>query len=180
MLNVIVMMKKKNGQVWVETVIYTLIGLAVIGMLLLASKPKIEEMKDKLVIEQTIKSISTISDKIYEVQMAPGNRRVIDLKISKGKFYINSTANEIGWRIESNYKYSQLDSVVDLGNMKVLTTEGAPYLVKISSAYTINLTLGGKEIFDEVEASPAPYKMTIESRGIASGQNLINVDITLS
>ena len=56
--------RPKRSQVWVETVIYTLIGLAVIGILLAAAKPKIDEMRDKLVVEQTIDSMNSIDEKI--------------------------------------------------------------------------------------------------------------------
>ena len=41
-------MNKKRGQVWVETVIYTLIALALIGTVLAFVKPKVEEMQDKI------------------------------------------------------------------------------------------------------------------------------------
>ena len=40
-------MKLKRGQVWVETVIYTLIGLAIIGVVMAAALPKINERKDE-------------------------------------------------------------------------------------------------------------------------------------
>ena len=45
---------KKRGQIWVETVIYTLIGLTIIGLLLAVSKPQIDKQKDKALIEQKI------------------------------------------------------------------------------------------------------------------------------
>src|SRR3989344_7560325 len=96
---------KKRAQVWIETVIYTLIGLAIIGILLGASKPKIDEMKDKILIEQTISSLNEVSAMFSEVQVAPGNRRNVDLKISRGKLFINGDLNQIGWILESNYKY---------------------------------------------------------------------------
>ena len=42
----------KHGQVWVETVIYTLIAFALIGTVLTFVKPKIEEMQDSAIISQ--------------------------------------------------------------------------------------------------------------------------------
>ena len=38
----------RRGQVWVETVIYTLIGMAVIGLVLAGALPKINEKKDEI------------------------------------------------------------------------------------------------------------------------------------
>ena len=61
-------MKEKKAQVWVETVIYTLIGLTVIGILLGFSKPKIDSMKDKIIIEQTIDLFERINSLILDVQ----------------------------------------------------------------------------------------------------------------
>lgn len=170
----------KRGQVWVETVIYTLIGLAVIGILLAVSKPKIEQMKDKIIIEQTIKSLSEVSTKIYEVQIATGNKRNLDLKVSKGKFYINATEDKIGWILDSNYKYSQLGKEVSLGNMKILTTENAPYSVEVSMDYSpVNITNDGKEEYLSFDGSPSPYKISIENNG-RTGNSPTNVDLTVA
>ncbi len=76
--------QRKRGQVWVETVIYTLIGIAIIGIVLAVAKPKIEAKKDQVFIEQAIASLGVLDEKLYEVQTATGNRRVVDLKIGKG------------------------------------------------------------------------------------------------
>ena len=156
-----------RGQVWVETVIYTLIGLAVIGILLAVSKPKIEQMKDRIIIEQSIKSLNEISSRIYDVQIASGNKRVLDLKISKGNFYINASegSNTIGWIMESNYKYSEVGKEVNLGNMKVKTIEGGPYVVEMWMAYPVNLSNAGRDNYQSYEQSPTLYKLTIENNG---------------
>jgi type II secretory pathway pseudopilin PulG len=142
------MFSSNRGQVWVETVIYTLIGLAVMGILLAASKPKIEQMRDKIVIEQTITSLNDISSRIYDVQIAPGNKRILNLQISKGTFYINASENKIGWILNSNSKYSEVNSPVKIGNLMVLTRLGAPYIVEIYTNYTVNLTFDGKKDFN--------------------------------
>jgi len=169
-----------RGQVWIETVIYTLIGLAVIGILLAVSKPKIEQMKDRIVIEQTIKSLNEVSTRIYDVQIATGNKRILDLKISKGLFYINSSEDKIGWILESNYKYSQLGRDVNLGNMVINTREGAPYVVEISMDYSpVNLTIDGREGYSSFEGSPSAYKMSIENLG-KYGNSPTNVDLTVA
>lgn len=168
-----------RAQVWVETVIYTLIGLGIIGILLAASKPKIEEMKDKIIIEQTITSLNDISSRIYDVQISPGNKRILNLKITKGRFYVNASYDEIGWILESNYKYSEIGRAVSLGNLNVLTTEGSPYLVKISMKYSINLTYSAQDTYFDVEGSPAPYVLSVENMGMPDGR-LTNVDLVVS
>ncbi len=168
-------LRNKRAQVWVETVIYTLIGLAVIGILLAASKPKIDQVRDKLLIEQTIESLNKINAQIYEVQRAPGNKRVLDVKISKGRFFINPATDEIGWTLDSNYKYSEIGSEISLGNLEVLTEEANPYKVTLTMDYVVNLTYDGTQDAKDFEGSPSPYSLAIENKGGASGK--INVDL---
>ena len=102
----------KRGQIWVETVIYTLIGLAIIGLVLAAAKPKIDAKKDEIVIEQSIEALNNINNKIYEVQRAEGNRRGVELTVGKGKFVIDIEGDKISWVIESSFEYSEKDVIV--------------------------------------------------------------------
>lgn len=170
----------KNAQVWIETVIYTLIGLAIIGLLLSVSKPKIDAIRDKILIEQTIDSLNEINTKIYDVQIAAGNKRTMQLKVSKGKFYVNGTSNEIGWTLDSNYQYSEVNRLVTLGNLYALTEEAGPYNVKLSMNYTVNVSHERSENYVQFDASPAPYTIVIENRGIPSGGSVVNVDLAVS
>ncbi len=169
--------RSKKGQVWVETVIYTLIGLAVIGILLAIAKPKIDSIKDKMTISRSIDSMNLISDKIYEVQRAPGNRRVVEMKISNGRFIIDSENDELKWILDSDYQYSETGESISLGNMNILTEEGSPWTVTLSAGYPVDLrydnqTTGVKEF----EAAPTNYIFYIENIGKADGGNLI-IDI---
>jgi len=43
---------KKKGQVWIETVTYTLIAFVLIGLILAFVKPKIDELQDKALIDR--------------------------------------------------------------------------------------------------------------------------------
>ena len=52
--------KSKRSQVWVETVIYTLIALTVIGLFISFAKPKIEEIQDKAIVEQSVAMLEDI------------------------------------------------------------------------------------------------------------------------
>ena len=71
------MVIKKRGQVWVETVIYTLIGLAIIGIVLAVAKPQIDIKKTEILVEQSRDSLLNIDGKIEEVLVAPGNQRSV-------------------------------------------------------------------------------------------------------
>jgi uncharacterized membrane-anchored protein YitT (DUF2179 family) len=106
----------KRGQVWVETVIYTLIGLAIIGLVLAVAKPSIDKKKEEIVIEQSIESMSNIHSKIEDVLAAQGNQRVIDLKIGKGTLNVDTDNEKLYWVIDSVFEYSQEGSVIPVGS----------------------------------------------------------------
>ena len=56
----------KPGQIWIETVIYTLIGLALIGVVLAIVTPKINAAQERIIIEQSISALSAFHDKIRD------------------------------------------------------------------------------------------------------------------
>ena len=171
------MKKGKKAQLWIETVIYTLIGLAIIGILLTFSKPKIDEIQDKLLIEQTIDSLNKIDSKIYEVQSVPGNKRIMDVKLSKGKLVIDAQNDRIEWIIESSYKYSEPGTVINLGNLKVLTSGTSPYTINLSIPYTLDLTYNFADDYKEFDAAPSPYSLGVENLGSKNGRSNINLVI---
>ena len=176
------MNKKKKGQIWVETVIYTLIGLAVIGILLAAAKPKIDEMRDKLVVEQTIESMNAIDEKIGEVyNNGPGNKRVLDVKVSRGKLVLNASNDEIYWTLDSDYEYSELDTVVPIGgNLYVLTTTGNPWEVRLSMDYSFDLRYKDSQDKKEIDEAAIPYVLNVENMGIDDVSGEIVVDLSVS
>lgn len=163
---------EKRGQVWIETVIYTLIGLTVIGILLGFGKPKIDSMKDKVLIEQTIDSLNNINAQIYDADI-PGEKRIFGLKVAKGTFSIDAVNNKIIWTLLSSYKYSELDEPVNSSNMQILTTKGNPYQISLSINYpNFNLTYGSAEVLKSFEASPAQYSLIVENKPSVGGTNI--------
>ena len=73
-------LRMERGQVWVETVLYTLIGLALIALVLAFVTPKINQSRDKIIVEQTINSLNEFDEKIGAVLSAPGNFSPSDLR----------------------------------------------------------------------------------------------------
>ena len=164
----------KRGQVWVETVIYTLIGLAVIGLVMAVALPKINEKKDEIVIEQSIEALGNIDDKIYEVQRAAGNRRVVDLEIRKGSIIIDMEENTISWLLDSSFPYSEEDMIVPLGRLSVTTRKGNPWEIELKMNYSMDLQYqkdnsGTKQL----DPAPTPYKFMIENSGKNTEGNII-------
>ena len=172
------MKKRKSGQVWIETVIYTLIGLAVIGILLAVAKPKIDEMKDRATIDQSIGIMDLVNEKIHAVRSAPGNRRVVDLKIGKGKFVVDNDNDAIYWVIDNaEVEYSQIGVWVPVsGHMQVMTEEANPYTVTLNMSYSVDLQFDGATTGKrELDEAPTPYSLKIENLGVVSGNTVIDL-----
>ena len=170
---------KKKGQVWVETVIYTLIGLTIIGLVLAVALPKINEKKDEIVIEQSIEALGNIDDKIYEVQRAAGNRRVVDLEIRKGALIINMTNNSLSWVLDSSFAYSEVDMEVPLGRITVTTRKGNPWEIELKMNYAMDLRYeGGNSGTKQMDPAPTPYKFMIENDGKDEFTGNIIIDLS--
>ena len=159
----------KRGQIWIETVIYTLIGLALIGIVLAVTMPKINEFKDRATIEQTIDALNTFNSRVHEVLSAPGNVRKIELKMKRGNFYVKGLSDEIVYELEEvGEKYSEPDVSISSGNVNILTeTFGSDYKVTLSLNYSIyNITYQGLDEDEKFSGVSLPYEFIIENKGV--------------
>ena len=159
-----------KGQVWIETVLYTLIGLALIGLVLGFVTPKINESKDRAVIEQTIESLRVFDEKIQIVLDAgQGNTRNIDFNIKRGELTIDGPGDKIEIVIKDiEEPYSEVGESVSIGRVINVTT------VKEQKKYSVNLTLSYANVdiigdsarkFSPVSV---PYRFSVSNLG--SGQ----------
>jgi type II secretory pathway pseudopilin PulG len=157
----------KGGQVWVETVIYTLIGLTIMGLVLAVALPKINAKKDEVLINQAIQAMGDIDNKVYLVQGAALNRRTVDLDIGKGKVIIDVGENTISWVIDSRFKYSEPGFPSTMGNMIILTEETDPWTVTMTIHYAVDIRFGEDMVTGtkELGSAPTPYKLMVENAG---------------
>ena len=173
---------EKNAQVWIETVLYTLIGLALIGVVLAIITPKINEARDRIVVEQTIESLNILDSKISDVaNRGSGNIRIIPAyTIKKGELYINSTSDEIFFVISGlKSLYSENGVEIDIGKVRVLSTEGQKThttVLTLEYGGMANITYDKKEEVKKFSPASTPYKFSIENLGNA-GNNLFAIDI---
>jgi hypothetical protein len=164
--------KNCSGQIWIETVIYTAIAFVMIGLVLAYAKPKIEEMQDRAIIDQSIEMLEEINRVILDIGITEGNKRIIELSIKKGVLKINGATDEIIFEIESACEYSENDTNINIGNVIVRTEKKDELnLVTLTKDYSekYNIVYDGGEI----SKSPTPYKLIISNNG-ADG---INIDI---
>ena len=91
----------KRGQIWVETAIYTLIGLIIIAIVLSIATPQIEKMKERAIIKQTITALNEFNNEIKNVEQAAGSVKIVFFKITQGKLEIDSKQNKIIYTLEN-------------------------------------------------------------------------------
>ena len=161
--------RSKLGQVWVETVIYTLIGLTIIGLVMAITLPKIQQMVDKSIVEQTITSFNNINSQVMATQRAAGNSRLVSLRIKRGEILIDSEEDVIVFKLEeSKLRYTQPGRLVPQGDIDILTQEnGRKYDISLVLNYTgqSDITFEGENIIKELTQAPTAYEILIENKG---------------
>jgi len=167
--------KNKKAQVWVETVIYTLIALTIIGLFLSFAKPKIEEIQDKSIIEQSVEMLEGINEIINSVvEGGAGNQRVIDVMIKEGDLFVDGENDTILFKISSKYTFTEPGSdgewgkYIEVGDIVARTKKiGKTNTINLLSNYSqvYNITYNGEDKLKVVSKSPAIYKITILNKG---------------
>jgi len=159
---------RKKAVIWVSTVLYILITIAVIGIAFAALKPKIDEMRDKTIIEQSIEMMGKLDETILQVSEVQGNVRQVQLNIKKGELDLDCENDKIIWIFNSAYKYSEENKNLNIGKIVLRTArkEGS------SNLWTITLTISETDLKykekDEkkrIAASELPISLTIENKG---------------
>ncbi len=170
------MKKSIKGQVWLETVVYILIGLVLIGLVLTFVTPKINEKKDRIIVEQTITALNSIDKKINEVlESGQYNKRAVEFQMSRGELNFDSQNNKIVFVLDKlSRPYSEPGVNIPLGRVVLQTTQDGKYSsVSITLQYTqgIDLTFNDQNNNEKITPSSQPYKLYIENKG------LINIGI---
>ena|SRR3989344_6205731 len=161
---------KKKGQIWVETVLYTLIGLAIIGVVLAIVTPKIENTRDRILVEQSIESLNGLNLKINEViDRGKDNVRIPSLRMRQGELYINGSEDKIIFILRGLRKpYSEPEIPIEINDVSVVSEETSGsnnvYLT-LDYANFVNITYNRKDMTKKFDASVVPYKFSIKNLG---------------
>lgn len=172
--------KNNRGQVWVETVIYTLIALTMMGAVLAFILPKIEEIRDKSVIEQSINLVKDINNVITSVvNSGAGNKRFVETNVRKGLIRIDGVADKLEFEMETSYVYSELGTPINLGDVEAITEDiGGLNKIKITANYNYNITYNNIDEEKILEQASTPYIISIENKGEdGNGKTIINLNI---
>ncbi len=176
-------MIRKKAQVWIETVTYTLIAFVMIGLVLSFAKPKIEELQDKTIIEQSIKVLKEIDSTILEIsEEGIGNKRKIELGVRKGTFYINSSEDKIIFELKGRNMFSEPGESYEEGVLNITTQEyGTMYIVRAERDYSgiYDLTYDEEQRTKIIGTSPTYYELYVENKG-NNGGSLKNINFLVA
>ncbi|MEK6927576.1 MAG: hypothetical protein AABX11_04025 [Nanoarchaeota archaeon] len=175
-------MKYKKGQVWIETTLYTLIGLAIIAMVLTYALPKITSYQEKIVIEQSINSMRQLDSLINAVASAgPGNRRSYDINFKTGELIFNGSSENVYFILKELSKpYSEVGIPINQKGVVVKTSQETK---KYSTRLDLNYNSNNTDIATEDGAilslppSAVGYRIWVYHNGTASGKNQIVVSL---
>ena len=173
------MLKNKIAQVWIETVIYTLIAFIIIGTTLAFVKPKIQELQDKSIIEQSILLIKDIDDLIKDVELGgEGNKRKIELNLKKGELSIDGDNDQIVFNIKTSYIYSEPGKEINQEGILVQTEEKTgENIVTLTKKYGAikDIKYSGEDDSKTITQSPTAYTIYISNKG--GEKTIINIEI---
>ena len=180
----------QRSQIWVETAIYTLIGLTLIAITLSIATPQINKIREKAIIDQTSFVLSEMNKEILKVSEVAGNVRIINFKILKGKLEINSNENKITYILENtDVKISEPNKpnsptlvVIKEGDLSIKTIEsGKKYNIYLELDYNdiLDLTYDNNEQTKLFYGGGTTYKIKIENVGDnVVGEN-VHIDVSV-
>jgi len=177
------MRDNKKGQVWVETVIYTLIGLVLIGTVLAFAVPFINEQKDRTTIEKSFEVMNSLDNTLTNLKgQGIGNTRDFSFLIGKGTLMIDPIADRIIFELDdSRHEYSESGVRVDVSgtNLWVRTRkDGDLFDVSITLDLSERVDLNYDYIYNDdsgtvtrgyeikkFDSAPTPYRFILENLG---------------
>lgn len=173
------MEKNKRGQVWIETVTYTLIALVMIGLILSFAKPEIEKMRDKVLIEQSFEMVKEIDQTIFEVgEDTVGNKRKLEITLKKGFIEINGVNDTLIFSIDSKNLYSEPGQEYVEGNFQILTIEKGKFnTITITRNYTeeYDILYKAENVSKTITKANSHYDFFITNNGGETKQ--INMEV---
>jgi len=170
----------KKSQVWVETAIYTLIGLTIIAIVLSTAMPQIEKIKQRSIVKQTYNALIELNNEIQKVEQVAGNIKIVYFKIAKGKLEINSSGNKIIYTLENtNLKFSEPGKRIEQENIILETQEyGRRFniILELDLNSSLDLTYNGEDKTKVLHAGASPYKILIENVGVEEIGDKMRID----
>lgn len=171
-----------RAQVWLETVIYTLVGLGLIALVLAIVTPSLNEYRDRAVIEQSIEALHEIDSVMSAIRDSPGNVRIVEFQLKRGLFEIDANTETLRFTLpDSRVIYTEPDVEVTNGRISILTTEGSRnHEVRLSLSYEGQADILADELDGVITFNPAAtsYQFRFEHEGFTQGNPFPMIRIT--
>ncbi len=109
---------ERKGQVWISATIYTLVIITALVIILAATQPLIDRMRDKAAVQKQKETMTALDNQISGIAAeGPGSQRVIPIDIMDGQIVV---ANDgLVYNVETDSKVVEPRSQVELGNLKL-------------------------------------------------------------
>ncbi len=141
-------MRNKKADIWISVVLYMALGIIVIALILAASLPLIDRLKDRNTVTET-KKLLLITDETINIvaKEGPGSQRELaPLTVNKGQLFIDEKNDTIAWKMKTSAPLMESNIVIKEGVLSLLlisTPVKDEYLMIISISYkdNINITL---------------------------------------
>lgn len=175
-------LESKRSQVWIETAIYTLIGLTIMAIVLSIATPQIQKMKERATLKQTITALNELNNEIKKVEQTAGTIKIVQFKITKGKLEINSEENKIIYVLENtNLEFSEAGVEIKEGELTLKTeNNGRKFNVFLELAYdNLQMTYNHEEETKTLHGS-ALYNIQIENVGDNNIDEPVHIDFKVS
>lgn len=174
-----------------ETLLYTVVGLAIIGVVLSFAIPKLEQNKEKALIAAQISTLKGLDATILDVANNPvGSAKSYELSLERGTLVIDGVNNIITATLETSVRYSEPGVAVYDGRVSVLTTQTGKksYRVVMSVPYRalgVDLMANRADKSLEFTQAPTPYVLRIDreqsaSIDTASGKTILKPFVTIA
>ncbi len=178
---------KKNslGQVWIETAIYTLIGLTIIAIVLSVATPQIQKMKERAIIKQTITALYELDKEIKNAEQTGGTVKIVQFKITRGKLDINSEEDKITYTLENTkLEFSEEGKEIEEAGLTFKTEKyGRNFNVILELDYssTIDITYNGNPLETKtLQGGGSFYNIQIKNLGADGIDDKTQIDFEIN
>jgi hypothetical protein len=141
----------KKGDIWISAVLYMALGIIVIALILAASLPLIEKIKDRNTVAETKNLLLSIDESIKTVaKEGPGSQRELSsLIIKKGQLDVRGTDDTITWQLKTSAPLMEPDIPLKEGVLH-LELKSTP----VVDEYLMTISLEYENLLDLVLDSP--------------------------
>ena len=171
-----------KAQIWIETVIYTLIGLIIITIIISVATPQIEKIKDKGIVNNMFSVLNELDNKISEVMQAEGSVRNIQIAMGKGYIEINSSNNFIRYTLDNTrLKLSEPGEDIPRANINLTTKEmGSRFRITLTRYYNdVNITFNNEDVLRTLQGGGAGHSLVMQNMGDNEINEPTHIDFTL-